>query len=596
MRNKLPVYLFSTTVLLACLACSPFILDFTLVPRFIVLAVLLCAVFVTLLYNQPVMVRADLAVVSFLLFTLWVITSVGWSLVGSEAVYEAGRTVLAFLVYVMALAALRYFPVLFKDLMYYIACIFAITGIIFFIGQIVTAVPLSKDQLYNITGFNGHKNLFSSFLFINGFFLAHAIIGQANKGKKFTAMALLLFTAVILILLRSRAIIAAALCVAILSCVLFYIRSIRLKPSRQQVFAALAILILFVNVVFLYALPEILQRQRTGLYLIDSERWELWKKTYYLIHKFFLCGIGAGNWQVYYPDAALTGLFRAEDLNFTFQRPHNDLLWILSETGVIGFNLYLCFILSVFAGLAISYARAGVMDLKMPGLLMIFIAGFLTISFFDFPRERIEHLVLFSIIMAYGSDQAVRMYPFGAKNIHINKPILNAVLWILSFVVLTGLLRYKGEYFTRKMYEHARSMKAREVIHAGHLATSFAYKLDPTSVPIRWYTANAKVTEGKMDLAHTDFLTAYQLNPYNRNVLNDLASSFIYRGDTAAAIKYYLEACRISPRFDEPKLNLAAVYIGQGKLHEASACLAALYHSSERRTQYEKLIRIKSGL
>jgi Flp pilus assembly protein TadD len=64
----------------------------------------------------------------------------------------------------------------------------------------------------------------------------------------------------------------------------------------------------------------------------------------------------------------------------------------------------------------------------------------------------------------------------------------------------------------------------------------------------------------------------------------------VYTGNSALAKRYYEEAARISPRFDDPKLNLAAVYMAEKNFEMAQKWLDALLHDSEKRTQYQRVI------
>jgi Tfp pilus assembly protein PilF len=61
-------------------------------------------------------------------------------------------------------------------------------------------------------------------------------------------------------------------------------------------------------------------------------------------------------------------------------------------------------------------------------------------------------------------------------------------------------------------------------------------------------------------------------------------------GNTSQAKKYYEEAARISPRFDDPKLNLAALYIQENNYKSAEHWLKQLYHDSQRRSDYERIV------
>lgn len=42
--------------------------------------------------------------------------------------------------------------------------------------------------------------------------------------------------------------------------------------------------------------------------------------------------------------------------------------------------------------------------------------------------------------------------------------------------------------------------------------------------------------------------------------------------------------------FDDPKLNLAALYFNQKQFEKADSCLKTILHDSERRTQYQKMV------
>jgi tetratricopeptide (TPR) repeat protein len=304
-------------------------------------------------------------------------------------------------------------------------------------------------------------------------------------------------------------------------------------------------------------------------------------------------GVGAGNWQIDFPDQALSGLWRAEDLNFTFQRPHNDFLWILSETGIIGFNLFLLFIFSILLLLSKTLKTDAVNKSESNDVIMCFafIIGYFAISFFDFPKERIEHTVWINIILGlsyYNIKNYNSLRPL--SHFSIRRSACGFSFVLLAFIVIVGILRYKGEFYTRKMYDYKYSGQNLKLIAAGNEALSFAYTFDPTSVPVNWFTGNARNALGDYKNAHKDFMTAYDFNPYNRNVVNDLASSCALCEDLDHAKKYYLEASRISPRFDDPKLNLAAIYINEKNYKKAGECLGSLFHDSERRANYQKIV------
>jgi hypothetical protein len=57
-----------------------------------------------------------------------------------------------------------------------------------------------------------------------------------------------------------------------------------------------------------------------------------------------------------------------------------------------------------------------------------------------------------------------------------------------------------------------------------------------------------------------------------------------------SAIYYYKESARINPRFDDPRLNLTAVFINEKNFVEALKWNESIVHDSERRFQYRLTI------
>jgi tetratricopeptide (TPR) repeat protein len=384
---------------------------------------------------------------------------------------------------------------------------------------------------------------------------------------------------------------------------------ITIRPKvtwKLNVYVLIAAAILLSNVFFLKVLPSIVDKGRsynkgvqvegvnTASRELDDERLMLWQKTYAVFREKPLLGTGMGNWQIWYPKSGLKHLWRAEELNYTFQRPHNDWLWILSETGIIGFNLFLLFLISILAFLlkaAVAVADDPRLQRRLIGYIAL-MAGYFTAAFFDFPRERMEHTIWINLIFGMAYVEIRHLIPLPSLfSVRPRRGHYLALAAVTGFIVYVGVLRHQGEFTLRKMYAYKVRGKLDQVINLCKAAENFAYTIDPTSIPICWYSGNAKAQNKDFTGAHQDLLKAYRLNPCNRNVLNDLASSYAFRNETEQAKKYYKEAARISPRFDDAKLNLAAVYIREENYKMALYWLHTLNHNSERRTAYETLVK-----
>ncbi len=599
-KNLKFIKVFLIGVALSIFSFSPFILDLTLTSRFIILSALALLLIILLRRSgRRLDIIIDLPLFFYLSFVAFCCLSLIWSNTRSETLFESSKLILSLFVFAFTYLALKQNSDLFTKGLFKLSIAFVFISSVFAIWQFSRSAGLDKASLYNITGINGHKNLYSSFLFLNLFFLIRAYYSVKGLEKTISAVSIIL-TLALLILLKTKAVWIGSIITGLTYAILHYSKKINFKLNF---YTSLIGCLIFANLFFLFILPKIVEKelgantQATSLSVnvtqkLDIERLALWEKTYLMIKKYPVLGVGMGNWQIHFPENGLSGIWRAEDLNYTFQRPHNDFLWILSETGLVGFNLYLLFLLSIL--LLLLKALRLYYNKNKPAFELIlcfaFIVGYCSISFFDFPKERIEHMIWISIICG----TAYFYIRNNAERIIIEKIDSNSV-YTLSFIALLfsgciGILRYKGEFYTREMYNHKALKQDANAIRSGYKALSFAYSIDPTSVPINWYTANSHANLGNYENAQKDFLLALKFNPFNRNVLNDLGSSYAMGNNDELAKKYYYESARISPRFDDAKLNLTAIFIKEKHFRLADSCLGKLLHESERQQNYKKMV------
>lgn len=599
--------IFFTGIVVSSFIISPDVLDVTLISRFITLSLFLFLACLALYKKTPaILVKADVLTASYALYTLFCCLSVLWAHTPSEALFESSKIFLGFFVFLLTVFSIKRGEEPWLNRLLKFSVVLFLMELAMVAIQLTDLGDLKKDSLYGVSGMNGHKNLLTSFLFLNLFFLIKAFCRLEKKWKVLAGLAMVMSLALIGIL-QTKAVwlglAVALLCYVAARLVMLFRQKIKLK---LHIYLLAGIVMLSANVFFLKGLPSFIDKGlsynqsvkvegiNTAGRELDDERLTLWQKTYTLFREKPLAGIGMGNWQIVYPKAGLDHLWRAEELNYTFQRPHNDWLWILSETGLIGFNLFLLFFVSILVFLlkaAVALADDRVLQRRIPGYIAV-IAGYFTVAFFDFPRERMEHTIWINVIlgMAYVEIRNAAVlssfFAFTPRRLHYL-----AVAPVLLFAAYVGVLRHQGEFTLRKMYAYKVRGKLKPVIDLCKAAESFAYTIDPTSIPVSWYSGNAKAQDNDFAGAHQDLLKAYKLNPYNRNVLNDLASSYAFRNETELARSYYKEAARISQRFDDPKLNLAAMYIREENYKMALYWLSRLNHPSERRTAYETIVK-----
>lgn len=449
-------------------------------------------------------------------------------------------------------------------------------------GLISTVIALSQLFEMSISGKSffisalelnsrfGHKNLLSSVLFLVFPFILISII----KVKRHKALLVGLGVIILLLtwLVQTKAVIVAF--VVFFFVLLFMLFRYRVLSKRILVRLTVT-LFLFIVIISGFTF---LNRQKFSR-IFDSksslERIAIWKNSVEMIKENFIFGVGAGNWQIEFPKYGLDKFAESAVKNgmTTFQRPHNDYLWVFCETGFWGLLAYLfIFATILFYLLRIFKRRRGNKDYWMFFIFLATVLGYLLIAFVDFPLERIEHQVLlyttFAIIAAHYYKNVYMVNP--PTRSEIKGPAL-FILLILSllFSFTVCIKRATGAYHTQRLYLFKQQSNWEKLIDEADKSINLFYSVDPMSAPIVWYKGVALFTSGNMEAAKTCFEQANLIHPYHIHVLNNLGSCYEKLNDHKKAEEMYLRALAISSEFEEARLNLSAVYFNGKEFEKA---------------------------
>jgi O-antigen ligase len=328
----------------------------------------------------------------------------------------------------------------------------------------------------------------------------------------------------------------------------------------------------------------------------NRERILLWQKSLLMFRDRPFLGVGTGNWKIICPKYG-TGDFVHPDMKAIQLRPCNDFLWVLTETGPLGFFLYCG--LFVLAGLFCVRFLRSTSDLKtffFAFLLLFTLSGFAIISFFDFPKERIEHLVLFGFILslcASINSTPSKLFQLTMKN---NTLLTGALLLCAMICLWIGIARLKGDINDAAMRAFWMNREWQQAIFAADRASSAVYTMEPTSTPLRWYRGVANFKLGNIEQAFIDYQCAYHFHPWHLNVLNDFGTCLSLKGDQKRAVKYYSDALSIFPFFEPALINLAAIYFNIGKYDSAYSIISKVKspHSDPRFESFYRTISQKT--
>ena len=218
-------------------------------------------------------------------------------------------------------------------------------------------------------------------------------------------------------------------------------------------------------------------------------------------------------------------------------------------------------------------------------LLIVTLLAFAFVSFFDFPFERIEHLVLFSFIIsfAYHRDQ---------KDFKVNnsKKIILASLIFFLFSTYISFARHNGEvHFKRASYFKSKKQWSRVIKEINKGYKEHIFEIDRSSTPLDWHLGLAYFKTNDIEKAFRCFKKAYSFSPYHLHTLNNLATCYELKGQRNEAIKYYLKALKISPKFEDASVNLAAIYFNEKRFVEALDVILRCNKAKDK-TKYQKYL------
>ena len=302
-----------------------------------------------------------------------------------------------------------------------------------------------------------------------------------------------------------------------------------------------------------------------------SERVFLWQNALRIFKDNPVIGVGFDNWKIYSTKYKLPFSEYAMNNSTRYIRPHNDLLLILAEGGVVCFLLFIglfvyAFVIA-FKLFRSSLSRDGKIAvlLSLSGLIM-----YLTIACFSLPGDRfytqVFLFIYFAIVCGYYDISISSVSTHGRR-----------IMIIVCFIaIITGLSlsyigskRYASEvHLIYALQAQSKSDWKKMSYHAA-MAKTFFFPMDYTATPIAWYQGMAAFNSGSPSISKYYFEEALHINPYDLHVLNDLATSLQREGDNAKAIKIYDKALALAPYFTSAFMNKVVVLYDQGDRTQA---------------------------
>lgn len=429
-----------------------------------------------------------------------------------------------------------------------------------------------QKNLYELQTAFGHKNLYSSFQLLCLPFYIYLLL-DVKKWWKISVWILYSLVIISICLIQTKSVIfGLALTISIsipLASGLFF-------QEKRKLFyliigSYLTALIAVFSIVYLHPSKFTLLLNNDTI----RERILLWANTYKMIQEHFPFGVGPGNWQVYFPKYGLGDFMKTNylvsDGYTTFQRPHSDFLWVLSELGIVGLLAYMSvFIYVIYSGIRHIKSIENIKEKIWLFVFLLALFAYLFVASVDFPLERNEHQFVLAIILCIilGSDRKEK------EQNSINKNLLRiGVTLFLVFTTVYSLMRLPNEQHAKKVAQAHMHADWEQILKEARQINSNLYTIYNFSIPIAWYQGLAHYSLGNKEKAKESFTEAYQINPCQVHVLNNMAGMFEQEGNHTEALKYYDKLLAISPKQPDALLNKSAVFYNEKRYIEAMACI-----------------------
>lgn len=587
--DRWPAYLGVGILVVTPFVSSEKTLDPVLLPRLIILsaATMLLGIFLWLTQSKsdelPSGMHGRTLVYALFGYLMFAALSISAALAPSEAVMETAKVaLLVSLVVVFTIILQRDRPAL---------------GL-FARGLTTVAVCLAAiglGQYYNVafegyvrSGGLANRNLLASALCLLLPFVLYVILQGGIFWRRF-ALAAIVPTVAMIMLTNSRAIWFAVVLATVCSIggwlVLSRNARISLRQQSKWKRRAVAALLVAAATAVLFSMPVFRQAEQESV--IDramtvssfkqgsvAERLAMWGNSLAMFSDHPLLGVGAGNWKLISPAYGPIAERQLTD-NTMFQRPHNDYLWILSESGIFALICYLAVLIAALV-YAIRTIRTATDpdDVAISYAMLFGLVLFLIISFFSYPKERMVHTMLLALMTA--TVVAVSHANSSVRRSGRSKLLLVVAIVIALPSFIIGLIRLQSSSHIVTALQARNTADWPLVVQEVDQASSWYVQLDHTATPLIWYRGVANFSMNRHDDALADFREALRVHPNHHHVLNNLASSYELKQMHDSAIFYYRRALEIAPGFEEAAINLAAVYYNDERYKEALETLRAL--------------------
>ena len=469
---------------------------------------------------------------------------------------------------------------------------------IYEIYTIASVSGLNHQTTYSVRALSSNRNLYSQLLFLTLPFTLYGIYFFRSLWRFLAILSTVLVLLLITVLLTRSVWVALVFSLIIAFIVLLlYRKDFQFDKRTVRIFSvssiiAFVVILTGISVYVKYGNVNVFEKQ---LYWVNDyrfgstlERVKLWKMTAEMAVDNPVTGVGPGNWRFVIPEYGSVELRNVSGETF-FQRPHNDFLWAAAETGIAGFIFYLLTFISAFYYLFKIIRNSEKAEDRYFALALIFgLAGYMIISLVSFPKERIEHQIFLSLMLAATVVKYNSLFP-SEKKIYKLSLVFIPVFLLLVFATFISQSRMVSGKHIRNALDFRTKQKWKNVIYEINKARSPFTSVDAFSMPLCWYGGEACFRLNNIDSAYFCFDKAFQINPNHLHVLNNLGTTLELKKKHKKAKACFAKAIKLSPHFEDALMNLSAIYYNENETDSAYLTISKI-NDTTKDIRYNKFL------
>ncbi len=327
----------------------------------------------------------------------------------------------------------------------------------------------------------------------------------------------------------------------------------------------LLILIFIGGILFLCQTRNIWTRQQAHLLI--------WRDTMRMWVQKPVFGVGAGLFHINFPDYASDELLAIwPQSRAIVNDAHNEYVQILSETGIVGFSVFLWVFVTFFTfaykfvkGKVKTEMASGEMNLSIG--IFLGVLGALVQNFFSVDmRFAISGIYVFTLMGVAVPIEEVKVFEikdFLIKCLIFTFLILSgyaSIRWTMQPYLAVSHESSRPDFFDEKILDAARTISDLESLAARYPTQAGVFE------KLGWVYAKEK----NFPMAIKNYEKAIQLKPDLPGPYNNIGNIFFLTNRLDDAIRYYEKSISVKPDQIDSRINLALAYYYRGKLGPAA--------------------------